>query len=74
VALAGLGLDKTEVCVVADPSLVRNTHQVVATGAFGRLQFEIENVPTDDNPRTGRIVAMSVVHLLRAQRATLQVG
>jgi aspartate dehydrogenase len=74
VSLAGLGLDRTQVRVVADPTLERNCHEVVAEGDFGRLRFEIENVPTDDNPRTGRLVAMSVVQALRRRRARLQVG
>jgi aspartate dehydrogenase len=74
VALAGLGLDRTEVCVVADPGVDRNQHQVVAEGSFGHLRFEIENVPTETNPRTGRIVAMSIVHLLRQQRALIRIG
>jgi aspartate dehydrogenase len=74
VSLAGLGLDRTEVCVIADPNVKRNQHEVVAEGAFGRLRFEIQNVPTDENPRTGRLVAMSIVHALRARRAPLSVG
>lgn len=74
VSLAGIGLDRTEVCVVADPTLVRNTHEVVAQGTFGELRFEIRGVPTDENPRTGRIVAMSVVHLLRQLHAPLVIG
>ena len=62
VSLAGIGLDRTEVCVIADPNVDRNLHEVVAQGEFGELRFEIGNIPTDDNPRTGRLVAMSVVH------------
>jgi len=74
VSLAGIGLDRTEVCVVADPALERNTHEVVAHGTFGELRFEIRGIPSDDNPRTGRIVAMSVLSTLRRLRAPLVVG
>jgi aspartate dehydrogenase len=74
VSLAGLGLDRTEVCMVADPNLERNTHEVVARGTFGELRFEIRGIPSADNPRTGRIVAMSVLHTLRRLRAPLVVG
>jgi aspartate dehydrogenase len=74
VSLAGIGLDRTEVCVIADPSAERNSHEVVAQGEFGDLRFEIRNIPTDDNPRTGRLVAMSIVHALRQRHATLVVG
>jgi aspartate dehydrogenase len=74
VSLAGIGLDLTEVCVVADPTVDRNRHEVVAQGVFGELRFEIQNVPTDANPRTGRLVAMSVVHALRRRHTRLAVG
>jgi len=34
----------------------------------------IENVPSDDNPRTGRIVALSTVATLRGLVSELKVG
>jgi aspartate dehydrogenase len=74
VSLAGIGLDRTEVCVIADPAVTRNHHEVVAEGAFGKLRFAIENVPTEENPRTGRLVAASIVRTLLRRRAGLVVG
>jgi aspartate dehydrogenase len=74
VSLAGIGLDRTEVCVVADPGVDRNLHEVVAQGTFGELRFEIRNIPSDANPKTGRLVAMSVLHSLRRRLAPLVVG
>ncbi|HEV7664025.1 MAG TPA: aspartate dehydrogenase [Chloroflexota bacterium] len=74
VSLAGIGFDRTEVRVFADPHVQRNMHEVVACGAFGELRFQIENVPSEDNPKTGRLVAMSVVHALRRRHACLIVG
>jgi len=74
VSLAGVGLDRTEVCVIADPGVERNMHEVVAEGEFGELRFEIRNIPTDANPRTGRLVAMSVVHALPQRRAPLVIA
>lgn len=74
VSLAGIGFDRTELVVIADPNLDRNQHEVVAEGVFGTLRFEIENVPTDENPRTGRIVAMSVIRALLDRSASLIVG
>jgi aspartate dehydrogenase len=74
VSLAGLGLDRTIVRVIADPGVDRNQHEVVAEGNFGRLRFEIANVPTEANPKTGRLVAMSVVAALRRRQSPLVVG
>ena len=74
VSFAGLGLDRTQVRVIADPKVQQNHHEVVAEGAFGQLRFEITNVPTQENPRTGRLVAMSVVHALRKRAAPVVIG
>jgi aspartate dehydrogenase len=74
VSLAGIGLDQTELRVVAVPAIDRNCHEVVVEGAFGRLEVRIENVPSEENPRTGRIVAMSVVRALIDRRSPLTIG
>ncbi len=74
VSLAGIGLDRTEVRVLADPHVKHNQHEVVAEGAFGSLRFEIRNVPTEINPKTGRITAMSIVRKLLSRRATIVIG
>ena len=74
VSLAGLGLDRTWARVVADPSVSRNTHELEVVGDFGRLSVTIENVPTNDNPKTGRIVALSLVRALRSLSERVVVG
>jgi aspartate dehydrogenase len=74
VSLAGIGLDKTEVCVYADPDVTRNRHEVEVEGEFGWLKFEIQGIPTEENPRTGRLVAMSVIRQLLLRRAPLLLG
>jgi len=73
VSLAGIGLDRTEMCIVADPAVERNQHEVVAEGEFGRLRFEIQNIPTE-KPATGRLVAMRVYKELMARRAPFLIG
>jgi aspartate dehydrogenase len=61
VALAGIGFDDTQVELIADPGVDRNTHEIVAEGDFGRLEFCIEGKALPDNPRSSAITAMSVV-------------
>jgi len=74
VSLAGIGFDRTLVRVIADPAVDRNVHQVEAEGDFGSLRFEIRNVPSESNPKTGRIVAMSIISTIRQQRLPLSIG
>ena len=37
-------------------------------------RFEIAGIPSGDNPKTGRIVAMSILHTILMRRAPLVVG
>lgn len=74
VSLAGVGFDRTEVAVIADPQVIHNTHEVRATGPFGSIEVRIQNVPSEDNPKTGVIVAGSIVRSLRRLDETLVVG
>jgi aspartate dehydrogenase len=72
-SLAGIGPDRTEVEIWADPTVTRNTHTIVVRSDVADLTMTIENVPSE-NPRTGRITALSVVRLLRKRGAPLRVG
>lgn len=72
-ALAGLGPERTWIRIYAVPGLERNLHRVTVEGEFGRLRVELENIPSE-NPRTGRLSALSTIALLRDLGATLRVG
>ena len=72
-SLAGPGPDRTEVEVWVDPTVTRNTHTIVMESDVADVTMTIENVPSE-NPRTGRITALSVISLLRKRGAPLRVG
>jgi aspartate dehydrogenase len=72
-SLAGIGPDKTRLEIWADPALDRNTHRIEVDADTARFSMSIENVPSE-NPRTGRIVALSTVAALRGLVAELKVG
>ena len=74
VSLAGIGVDNTIVRVIADPNVSRNTHEIVAHGAFGKLAITIENQPSPSNPKTSRLAALSIAHLLRTRASSLTIG
>lgn len=73
-ALAGWGPEKTEYQVWADPSLKRNTHHVLVETDAVRFEISIENVPSDQNPATGRITPLSVMAALHRMVAPLVIG
>jgi len=72
-SLAGIGPDRTRLEIWADPALTRNVHRVEVESDSARFSMSIENIPSE-NPKTGRITALSVIALLRKQRAALRVG
>jgi aspartate dehydrogenase len=72
-SLAGIGPDRTQVEIWADPTVTRNTHHIEVESDSARFSMTIENVPSE-NPRTGRITALSVIALLRKLSAPLRVG
>ncbi|SFP60754.1 aspartate dehydrogenase [Bradyrhizobium sp. Ghvi] len=72
-SLAGIGPDRTRIQVWADPTVTRNVHRIEVEADSARFSMGIENMPSE-NPKTGLITALSVIALLRKQRATLCVG
>ena len=72
-ALAGIGPDRTRLEIWADPTIERNTHTIEVEADSARFRMTIENVPSE-NPRTGRITALSAIACLRGLVAPLRVG
>jgi aspartate dehydrogenase len=73
-ALAGIGPDRTEVEVWADPRVSRNTHTITVTSDSSDMTMTIENIPSAENPRTGIITARSVIAALRRLTTPLVIG
>jgi aspartate dehydrogenase len=72
-SLAGIGADRTRVEIWADPTVTRNTHRIEVDSDSARFSMGIENIPSE-NPKTGRITALSVIACLRKLRAPLRIG
>jgi aspartate dehydrogenase len=72
-SLAGIGADRTRLEIWADPALDRNTHRIEVDADTAQFSMSIANVPSE-NPRTGRIVALSTVAALRGLVSELKVG
>jgi aspartate dehydrogenase len=72
-SLAGIGPDRTHLEIWADPTVTMNTHSITVDADTARFSMTIENVPSE-NPRTGKVVALSTVAALRALMSELKVG
>jgi aspartate dehydrogenase len=64
-SLTGIGSEKTNVKIVADPNTDKNTHHIEAEGTFGKMTFTIENFPDANNPKTSRLAILSAIETLR---------
>jgi aspartate dehydrogenase len=73
-SLAGIGPDRTRIEIWADPGITRNTHTIVLKSDSSDLTMTIENIPSEENPRTGKITALSALAALRRLTAPLVVG
>ncbi len=74
VALAGIGLDKTTLRIIADPAISTHIVEVEAVGEFGRFNFMEDVIPAPENPKTGKIVAMALIKTLRQLTSELLIG
>jgi aspartate dehydrogenase len=73
-ALAGVGPTRTRVEIWADPGVTRNTHTIRVEAEAARFTMQVENVPSDENPRTGKLTPLSVLACLRGLVSPLKVG
>jgi aspartate dehydrogenase len=74
VALAGLGLDRTWLTIVADPTIRTHVIEIEAEGSFGSFRFSEDVLPTRENPKTGKLVAMAVIKTIRQLGAAVVIG
>jgi aspartate dehydrogenase len=73
VAIAGIGMENTQVELIADPGVTRNIHHIEAEGAFGRLEVDVQAEPSPDNPKTSYLAALSIIRQLDKLTETIQI-
>ena len=73
-SLAGIGIEKTSLCLVADPHIDKNIHHVEVIGDFGETIFSITNHPLPENPKTSYLAAMSILGTLERMSRKMKIG
>jgi len=72
--LAGIGLERTKLRVIADPGVDKNIHEVRVNGDFGEFKTITKNVPSPQNPKTSWLAALSAIATLEKICNVVQFG
>ena len=72
VALAGLGLDKTWVRLVADPGVEGNSGVIIAKSRLAELEASLVGAADPINPKTSEITAYSIIAALENSENTIR--
>lgn len=73
-SLAGIGPERTQVRIIADPELSTNIHEIEAEGDFGKISTKCENLPSPFNPKTSYLAALSAIATLKGIVNPVKVG
>ena len=73
-SLAGIGVDRTMVKIVADPDATRTQHEIHVEGDFGELNTLVRNHVHPGNPKTSYLAALAAIRTLRNLTEPIQLG
>src|SRR5450759_1966588 len=73
-AMAGVGFDRTQLKVVADPALIYNTHYINIRGKTGTISIKFESVPFPDNPKTAMLACYSALAAFKQFNSLVRYG
>jgi aspartate dehydrogenase len=73
-SMAGIGFDRTQLKVVADPALRFNTHTITIRGNSGTINLRFESVPFPDNPKTAMLAAYSALAAFKQFNSRVRYG
>ena len=74
VSLAGIGLDKTHLTIIADTDIDTHICEIHAEGAFGAYSFTENLAIAEKNRKTAKIVAMAVMKTIQQMVSPVVIG
>ncbi len=72
-ALAGIGPEKTQVEVWADPEAKGNSHEIIVSGGGSTIRARIENEPDPSNPKSSMQAGYSIIAALKKRKSNLTI-
>lgn len=73
IALAGVGFERTEVSLNADPAAQGNVHLLEVEGACGSMRIELRNRAFPDNPKTSMLAGLSLLRVILNRSDAVQI-
>lgn len=72
-SLAGIGPEKTQVEIWADPQAHGNSHEIEVIGEYSTIRASVENKPDPANPKSSMLAAQSIISILKKMSEPLTV-
>lgn len=73
-SLAGAGLDKTKVRIIASPRVKANVHEVRIKSRSATISARTRNIPHPQNPKTSYLAVLSAIATLRQILEPVRIG
>ncbi|MFA5095984.1 MAG: aspartate dehydrogenase [Candidatus Omnitrophota bacterium] len=73
-SLAGIGIGKTRVRIIASPGTSRNIHEIRVGSSAGEIFTRTENVLHPDNPKTSYLAVLSAMAMLKQILEPVRIG
>jgi aspartate dehydrogenase len=73
-SLAGIGAQKTQVRIIADPQVTKNIHEVRVESDAGNIFTRTENILHPENPKTSYLAVLSAKAALKHVLEPLKIG
>jgi aspartate dehydrogenase len=72
--LAGIGIRKTRVRIIASPSVNKNIHEIEIKSGAGDIFTRTENVLHPQNPKTSFLAVLSAIATLKQILQPVKIG